>query len=43
MSYENMNSLFPIRKTARKSTLKAKEIREELTAYFLSGERVVAK
>jgi len=37
MSNENMTSLFPIRKTARKPTLKVKEIREELAAYFLSG------
>jgi len=37
MSNENMTSLFPIRKTARKPPLKAKEIREELAAYFLSG------
>jgi hypothetical protein len=37
MSNENMTSLFPIRKTGRKTTLKAKEIREELAAYFLSG------
>ena len=28
MSNENMNSLYPIRKIARKPTLKAKEIRE---------------
>jgi hypothetical protein len=28
MSNENMTSLFPIRKTAHKPTLKAKEIRE---------------
>jgi len=40
MSNENMTSLFPIRKTARKPTLKVKEIREELAAYFLSGGRV---
>jgi hypothetical protein len=40
MSNENMTSLFPIRKTAPKPTLKAKEIREALAAYFLSGERV---
>ena len=39
MSNENMTSLFPIRKTARKPNLKAKEIREEL-AYFLNGGRV---
>jgi len=29
MSNENMTSLFPIRKIARKPPLKAKEIREE--------------
>jgi hypothetical protein len=40
MSNENMTSLSPIRKTARKPALKAKEIREELAAYFLSGGRV---
>ena len=40
MSNENMTSLFPIRKIARKPALKAKEIREELAAYFLSGGRV---
>ena len=39
-SNENMNSLFPIRKIARKPTLKAKEIGEELAANFLSGGRV---
>ena len=39
MSNENM-TLFPIRKIARKPPLKAKEIREELAAYFLSGGRV---
>ena len=43
MSNENMISLFPIRNTAHKQTLKVKEIREELAAYFLSGGRVVAK
>jgi hypothetical protein len=32
-----MTSLFPIRKTAHKPALRAKEIREELAAYFLSG------
>jgi len=37
---KNMTSLFPIRKIARKPPLKAKEIREELAAYFLSGGRV---
>jgi len=36
MSNDNMTSLFP----ARKPTLKAKEIREEFAAYFLSGGRV---
>ena len=36
-----MTSLFPIRKIARKPNLKAKEIREELAAYILSGGRVV--
>jgi hypothetical protein len=40
MSSENMASLFRIRKIARKPTLKAKEIREELAANFLSGGRV---
>jgi len=40
MSNENMTSLFPIRKIARKPTLKAKEIKEELAAYFLSRGRV---
>ena len=40
MSNENMTSLFPIRKIARKPLLKAKEIREELAAYFLSEARV---
>jgi len=32
-----MTSLFSIRKTAYKPPLKAKEIRGELAAYFLSG------
>jgi hypothetical protein len=41
MSNENMISLFSIRKTARKPTQKAKEITEELPAYFLCGGRVV--
>jgi hypothetical protein len=36
MSNENITSLFPIRKIARKPLLKAKEIREELAAYFLN-------
>jgi len=40
MSNENMTSLFPIRKNARKPPLKAKEVREELAAYFVSGGRV---
>jgi hypothetical protein len=40
MSNENMTSLFPIRKIALKPTLKAKEIREELAACFLSGGRL---
>jgi hypothetical protein len=40
MSNENMTSLFPIRKIARKPPSKVKEIREELSAYFLSGGRV---
>jgi len=40
MSNENMTSIFPIRKIARKPTLKEKEIRKELAAYFLSGRRV---
>jgi len=37
MSNENMISLFSIRKTAYKTPSKAKELREELAAYFLSG------
>jgi len=40
MSNKNMSSLFPIRKIARKPTTKAKEIREELAAYFLNGRRI---
>jgi len=40
MSNENMTSVLPIRKIARKPPLKAKEIREELAAYFLSGGTV---
>jgi len=40
MSNENMTSIFPIRNSAHKPTLKVKEIREELAAYFLSGGRV---
>jgi hypothetical protein len=40
MSNENMTSLFHIRKIACKPTFKAKEIREGLPAYFLSGGRV---
>jgi hypothetical protein len=40
MSNENMASIFPIRKIARKLPLKAKEIREESAAYFLMGGRV---
>jgi len=40
MSNENMTSIFPSRKNALKPTLKAKEIREDLAAYFLSGGRV---
>jgi len=40
MSNENVTSLFHIRKIACKPPLKAKEIREELAAYFLSGGRV---
>jgi hypothetical protein len=40
MSNENMIFLFPIRKIARKPTLKAKEIWKELAAYFLSGGKV---
>ena len=39
LSNENMTSLFPIRKIAREPTLKAKEIRKELGAYFLIGGR----
>jgi hypothetical protein len=41
MSNENMTSLFPIRKIARKPTLKAEEIREEIAAYFMSGGKVL--
>jgi len=37
MSNENMTSLFPVRRNACKPTTKAKEIKEELAAYFLSG------
>jgi len=40
ISNENMTFLFPIRKIAPKPLLKAKEMREELAAYFLSGGRV---
>jgi len=40
MNIENITSLLSIRKTVRKPTLKAKEIREELGVYFLSGGRV---
>ena len=40
MSNENTTSLFPIRKIAPKPTLKVKEIREELAAYFLNGGRI---
>jgi len=40
MSNKNTTSLFPIRKIACKPTLKAKEIREKLAAYFQSGGRV---
>jgi hypothetical protein len=40
MSNENMTNLLPNRKIASKATLKAKEISEELAAYFLSGGRV---
>jgi len=36
MSNDNMTSLFSVRKTAHKPSLKAKEIWEELAAYFLS-------
>jgi hypothetical protein len=36
MSNENMTSLCPFRKIARKPTLKAKEIWDELAAHFLS-------
>jgi hypothetical protein len=36
MGNENMTSLFPIRKIARKPPLKAKEIRKELATYFLN-------
>jgi hypothetical protein len=37
---ENMTYLFPTRKIARKPTLKTKDLRKELAAYFLSGGRV---
>jgi hypothetical protein len=37
MRNENMASLFRTRKVARKPTLKAKEIRVDLAAYFLGG------
>jgi len=40
MSNKNTTYLFPIRKTAHKPTLKAKEITEKLAAYFLIGGRV---
>ena len=40
MSNENMTSLFPTRKIARKPPSKAKETREELAACFLSGGTV---
>jgi hypothetical protein len=40
MSNENMASLFPVKKIARKPTLKAKEMGEELAAYFLNEGRV---
>jgi hypothetical protein len=40
MRNENVSSLFPIRKIARKPNLKAKEIREESAAYLLRGGRV---
>jgi hypothetical protein len=40
MSNENMTSLFPIRKTAPKPPLKAKEIREESVVHFLSGGNI---
>ena len=40
MCNENMTSLFPVRKNALKPTLNAKEIREELAAYFVSGGTV---
>jgi hypothetical protein len=40
MSNENMTPLFPIIKTAHKPIVRAKEIREELAAYFLSGGRI---
>jgi len=40
MSNENVTSLCPIRKIARKPTMKANEIREQLAAYFLRGRRV---
>jgi len=39
-SNENMTYLFPIRNIARKPPLKAKKVREELAACFLSGGRV---
>jgi hypothetical protein len=40
MINENMTALFPIKNDVFKPTLKAKEIREELAAYFLSGRTV---
>jgi hypothetical protein len=40
MSNDNMTSLFPNRKVARKELLLAQEIRKELATYFLSGGRV---
>jgi len=40
MNNENTASLFPIRNIAVKPRLKAKEIWEELAAYFLSEGRV---
>jgi len=39
MSNENMTSLFPIRKNARKQPLKAKEIREGISGLFLEWRK----
>jgi hypothetical protein len=39
MSNENMTSFFFSKKITHKPTLKAKEMREQSAAYFLSGGR----